>query len=422
VKNINIITNNISLSGWTKNDFLNYIKSINLNQQIIFNTLNYPNSNSLSENFQSFDSTDEFLKDIATAGGGTYYNFDSLGSIVDSYESSAGLVPLTSQPVYTTCDEYYPINSQPPIESPNFRYEDGVVVETPKEGISDPTNITDSRSGYLNIDIIPIQVIPEPPTEEIIPIPPFPSGDIPPIIPNIQPAGPIEDAPPQATPIPSPSIPVFIGGGGGGRSSNPGPSPNPPQPAGCTERNKPITFTITSREWKASPTTNGNPCKCQKEGTYVVKGKIYNSNCIGKNVSINGTITITDKYNGSVLKKYEGSTTVGVNGSNGEPIPKEPPSPFDPTKPTPTTLPLSTLQINPNVQGIEPRGADPGQSVPSINKNDMNPSVQGIPTNTSKPSVQGIDSTIKNVGQGMNLDNSTVGKGVGVQGLKTTLF
>ena len=396
VKNINIITNNISLSGWTKNDFLNYIKTINNNQKVIFNTLNYPNSNSLSENFQSFDSTDEFLKDIATAGGGTYYNLDSLGSIVDSYESSVGLVPLTSQPVYTICDGYYPSDSQPPI--------------------SNEISLTDPRSGYLGITIPPTQVIPPIPPVVIPPIPPI---QLPNIIPNIEPPGPVEDAPAEATPTPSASIPVLIGGGGGS-PSNPGPSPRPPQPARCTERDKPITFTITSREWRLSPTTNGNPCKCQKEGIYVIKGKIYNPNCIGKNVPINGTITITDG-NGR-LTKYEGSTTVGVNGSNGEPIPKQEPSPFDSTKPTPTPISLSTLQINPNVKGLTPANTNPGQSVSSINKNDMISTSKSIQANTYKSSVLGINPASKDVGQKTNISNSTIGKGPGVLGLKTTLF
>ena len=236
-------------------------------------------------------------------------------------------------------------------------------------------------------------------------------------------------APAQAAPAQSASIPFLIGGGGGS-PSKPGPGPNPVPPTRCTKRDEKITFEITSREWQPSPTTNGSPCRCQKEGKYVIKGRIYNPNCIGKNVTINGTITITDK-NGR-LTKYEGSTTVGVNGSNGEPIPKEPPSLFDQNKPTPSPISLSTLPMNPNVKGFSTTNTNLSQSIPGFNKNNVQPAVQNL-NPASKPSVQGLNPASKtsvqnlnpaskNVAQGMNLSNSKVGKGAGVQGLKTTLF
>jgi len=200
VKSINLITNNISLSGWDRNNFLNYIKSINNDQQIIFNTLNCPNSNSLDSNFKSFDSSSEFLKDIATAGGGTYYNCDNYSSTVDNYGGYAGLVPLTTQPLYTTCDGYYPSNSQPPIAS--------------------ETLLTDSRSGYLGITIPPTQVIPVDPP---VVIPSIPVIELPPIVPNIEPPGPVEDAPIEAIPqLDPPQEPIsdvgnpFVFPGGGG--------------------------------------------------------------------------------------------------------------------------------------------------------------------------------------------------------------
>jgi len=289
VKSINLITNNISLSGWDRNDFLNYIKSVNNNEQIIFNTLNCPNSNSLDSNFKSFDSSSEFLKDIAAAGGGTYYNCDNYFSTVDNYGGYAGLVPLTNQALYTTCNGYYPTDSQPPI--------------------GDEIISTDPRSGYLGITLPPTQVIPVDPP---VVIPPIPAIELPPIVPDIQIPGPVEDAPIEANP--PLEEPIFFVGGGGG-SGGPGPSPNPKPPTKCDKRNEKITFTITSREWESSSVINGKPCKCQQQGVYVVKGTVSNPNCIAKNVKIDGTIRITDKY-GNILKKYEGSTSVAVNGTN----------------------------------------------------------------------------------------------------------
>jgi hypothetical protein len=404
VKSINLITNNISLSGWDRNDFLNYIKSVNNNEQIIFNTLNCPNSNSLDDNFKSFDSSSEFLKDIATAGGGTYYNCDNYFSTIDNYGGYAGLVPLTSQALYTTCDGYYPANSQPPIRS---------------ETVS-----TDSRSGYLGITLPPAQFIPVDPP---VVIPPIPAIELPPIIPYIEPPGPVEDAPEQANPpLDPPQEPIsdvgnpFVFPGGGGSPSGPGPSPRPKPPTKCDKRNEKITFTITSREWKTSPTSNGKPCKCQKEGVYVVKGTVSNPNCIGKNVKINGTIRITDK-SGNILKKYEGSTSVGVNGTNGEEIPKETPSPFDKNNPTPSQVPSiseSNIVGKPNVQGLN-NGPDFKPEVKGLDQYKMDgPNVQGLKTNAPTPSVQGLktDAPAPSV-QGLN-SNPAVGK-PSVQGLST---
>ena len=262
VKNINLITNNISLSGWDRNDFLNYIKSINNDQQIIFNTLNCPNSNSLDGNFKSFDSSSEFLKDIATAGGGTYYNCDNYSSTVDSYGGYAGLVPLTSQSLYTTCDGYYPSDSQPPIEN--------------------QTVPTDSRSGYLGITLPPTQVIPPNPPVVIPTIPPI---KLPPTIPVIQEPGEPESAP--SLPLPPTRLPGLVGGGG-----TPGGKPKPTPTTQCGDRpsdkrDAKITFFIKNRGWKTLPTINGDPCKCQKEGVYEIKGTLSNQNCIPKNVKIN---------------------------------------------------------------------------------------------------------------------------------------
>jgi hypothetical protein len=392
------------LSGWDRNTFLNYIKLINSNQKIIFNTLNCPNSNSLDNNFKSFDSSSEFLKDIATAGGGTYYNCDNNFSTVDNYGGYAGLVPLTSQAFYTTCNGYYPTDSQPPI--------------------GDEIILTDPRSGYLGITLPPIQNFPVDPP---VVIPPIPAIELPPIIPDIQIPGPVEDAPLIATPpLDSPQKPIsdvgnpFTISAGGIKSSGPSKEKNPSQPAKCTKRDEKITFTITSREWESSPLINGKPCKCQKEGVYVVKGTVSNPNCIGKNVKIDGTIRITDKY-GNILKKYEGSTSVGVNGTNGDEAPKEPKSIFDKDNPTPSQVPSiseSNTVGKPNVQGLN-NGPDFKPEVKGLDQYKMdNPNVQGLKTNTYTTSVQGLktDTPAPSV-QGLN-SNPAVGK-PSVQGLST---
>ena len=410
VKSINLITNNISLSGWDRNDFLNYIKSINNDQQIIFNTLNCPDNNSIDGNFKSFDSTSEFLKDIATAGGGTYYNCDNYYSTVDNYGGYAGLVPLTSQPLYTTCNAYYPTDSQPPIESPNFQeISPGVVISIPPESTNPQTNITDSRSGYLGITLPPTQVIPVDPP---VVIPSIPVIELPPIIPDIQIPGTIEDAPEEAIPqLDSPQKPIsndgnpFVFAVGGGSSTGGGETKKNPTPkATCDKRDQKIELTITSHKWISSPTTNGKPCKCQRQGVYEIKGTISNPNCVGKNVRIDGSFYILDKYSSNTLARYDGSTSVGILGTNNEEIPKSEKTfkdwDTDPNQGRQITDPFP----RPNVEGLnsdkwvkpEVKGTDQYKindpSVPGLKTNTPDPSVQGLKTNPAvgDPNVNGF--------------------------------
>ena len=413
VKSINLITNNISLSGWDRNDFLNYIKSINNDQQIIFNTLNCPDTNSIDDNFKSFDSTSEFLKDIATAGGGTYYNCDNYYSTVDNYGGYAGLVPLTTQALYTTCDGYYPSNSQPPIAS--------------------ETLLTDSRSGYRGVTLPPTQVIPVDPP---VVIPPIPVIELPPIIPDIEPPGPVEDAPEEAIPqLDPPQKPisndgnpfVFAGGGGGSTKSNPYVPPERKPSTTCQKRDEKIQLTITSHKWRISPATNGNPCKCQKKGIYEIKGTISNPNCIGKRVRIDGDFRIY--RDNEMVDQSKGSTDVEILGANNEPIPKEGKT-FPDWNTDPNQVKLSDLNIDPNVQGLNPDKwvkpesvsldkykisdaatknlndhkitieqtksiTDTQKAPPSVQGLTTNPAVgqpntQGLPTNTTPPSVPGL--------------------------------
>ena len=465
VKSINLITNNISLSGWDRNDFLNYIKSINNNQQIIFNTLNCPNPNTANNNFKSFDNSSEFLKDIAIAGGGTYYNCDNYSSTVDHYGGYAGLVPRTSQALYATCNGYYPVDSQPPIESPNFQEvsppnfqevsppnfqevsppssqeaspgapgapsapsdfgesSPNIVISIPPESTNPQADPTDSRDGYDGIALPPQQAIPvDPPVD----IPPIPAIDLPPIIPDIKIPGPVEDAPPEATPkldtpqepISNVGNPLFIGGSTSVSAPYERPTKNP-TPAKCDKKDEKITFTITSRSWESSPSNGGNPCKCQTPGVYIVKGTVSNPNCVGKNVKINGTIRITDKISSNLLTKYEGETEVEILGVNGEEIPKETPSPSDPTNPSPSQVPSiseSNVVNRPNVGGTEngpefkteTKGTEykfNDTKVPSIQKT-TDPKVEGL-KDTPRPSV--TDTKI----------NPVVGK-PGVGGLQNT--
>jgi hypothetical protein len=398
VKNINIITNNISLSGWNRNDFLNYIKSINLSEQIIFNTLNCPNSNSLSDNFNSSDSSDEFLRDIAVAGGGTYYNCSNVKSAVDNYGGYNGLVPLSSQPVYVTCSKYYPINSQPPIESPNFYYENGEIVKGPEEGISNQTTITDSRSGYLGIDIIPIEVIPQPPTGEIVSLP-IPNIELPNITVDIEPVGTLEG--PLTGVLANPIQRVYGGGALGGNWSTP--SSNPYTWVECDRRDERLGIVIDSRGWNPEPATRkiNGICVCDSQGTYIIKGRIFNTNCIGFIRKIAATLTVRTKFSSY---KYQGETKVTILGVGNAPIPTEPKDPWDATKPDPNLSSVASIQrdtwrgstttIGPNpYQGSTTSiGPNPynGDSVASIQRDNWRGSTTTIGPNPYQGSTTSI--------------------------------
>lgn len=310
VKNINLITNNISLSGWTKDNFLTYIKNINLNYQIIFNTIDCANTRELDSNFKSFDSTSEFLKDIATAGGGSYYNLAS------KFE---GLVPFTNQPVYVTCNRYYPPSSQPPIDS---------IIYNP------PT--VDARPGHTGIEILPPQTIPPQPV--LLPSPP--AIETPIVVPDIIIPGPIEDAPPNISQPLKPIEPELLIIGGGGASPGTKPSPNPSPKGTCSKRDLKLGLSVTSAAFSPEPKyqKTNNKCRCKKNGTFVIKGTITNPNCIGKNVIITGKVRIRDEF-GNTKKTFEGTTTVALLGSGGESVPQEKPSPFDNAKPDPKLSP-----------------------------------------------------------------------------------
>jgi len=283
IRNINIVTNYIALSGWTKNEFLNYIKDIYTKRRTIVNVLNCPNRNATKDNFESFDSMDEFLKDVATIGGGTYYNCsNNLKSNVDSYIGYNGLIPLNYYPVFATCNGYYP----------------GQVTQF---------STTDGEQG---IDIIAApQMLP--PLQPVI-------VDVPDIETTIEDHG--SDITPDRQKV-EPQRRTY-GGGGGGSTSGPGPSPNPPNPANCDERNLATPVNITSATYTTKPKVKliGGICTCIAEGVLTIKGTIENPNCIGKDIIITATAKMIKN---GVEKKYFGETTVTLLGKNGETVPRQ---------------------------------------------------------------------------------------------------
>lgn len=275
VKNINIFTNHIALSGVSKNEFLNYIKNIYTSQKIIFNVLNC-DYNRNKDNFQSFDSMNEFLKDTATIGGGTYYDC-SRTSNVDANYSYDNLIPLTNQPVYATCNGFYP--------------------DVPG---------TSTESGKEGVDTIPVPIIPP-----VIPI------VIPPVIPTVPvvvvPPGPEITTTTTTTTTPKPPY----GGGGGGDPSGPGDPPRTPETA-CNEPvGARVNFTTTSATFTKNSTyyeQNGE-CKCKTPGVLTVKGTVTSNYC--KDREENLSITVFGVVDGvqCLGTKKTADVTVTAKGS-----------------------------------------------------------------------------------------------------------
>ena len=337
IRNINIVTNHIALSGWNKNQFLDYIKDIYTNRRTIFNVLNCSNVNRNNDNFQSFDTMDEFLKDIATIGGGTYYNCSNhLKSNVDSYIGYNGLVPLNYQPVFATCNGFYPA----------------------------AVSQFDTTSGQEGIDIIPIpQVLPP-----IIPV------VIDPVLVDVIPEVPIVitlPGPVITPPDPKKLEPQQITYGGGGSTGGPGDDPNDPPKGTCQKRDGRLQVTITSASYtkKAKYKETANGCKCTSPGTITIEGTIENPNCIGTQVTISASATVT--VNGKQEKK-SGEVTVDVLGKDGEPVPKQPGQNDKPIKPDVPGLDKKTI-------------SDPGSQFKEFSK---------TPTDPGKK-ISGLDTTFK---------------------------
>jgi hypothetical protein len=276
VKNINIFTNHIALSGVSKNEFLNYIKNIYTSQKIIFNVLNC-DYNRNKDNFQSFDSMNEFLKDTATIGGGTYYDCSRISN-VDANYSYDNLIPLTNQPVYATCNGFYP--------------------DVPG---------TSTESGKEGVDTIPVPVVPP-----VIPI------VIPPVIPTVPvvvvPPGPVI----TTTTTTTTTTPAPYGGGGGGGGSPGGPGDGPRRPdKPCDEGASPqVTFSTTSAKFTKNSTyyERGLECLCKTKGILTVKGTVTNTYCKDRkekmSISVYGQVDSTRCQ----PKKASGEVEVDVPG------------------------------------------------------------------------------------------------------------
>ena len=398
IRNINIVTNHIALSGLNKNEFLDYIKDIYTNRRTILNVLNCSNVNRNNDNFQSFDSMDEFLKDIATIGGGTYYNCSNhLKSNVDSYIGYNGLVPLNYQPVFATCNGFYPAGSQ-----------------------------FDTTSGQEGIDIIPIPAV----------LPPIIPVVIDPVIVEVIPD---EVEVPIVITTPGPVItppeekklePQQISYGGGGSTGGPGKKPPNENKSTCDKRNLRMQVTVTSASYtkkaKYKSTGGEDPtCICEGPGVITIKGTIDNPNCIGSQVTISASARLT--VNGKEVIKG-GEATVDVLGKDGEPVPKQPglnDKPItppkvddlkettkpgvqgfensemfkktevkgfekdtitikeqpgkkitDPLSPTQPVKPLDSRKDAPNVEGLKPM---------------QKPNVKGLPSQGFNPSVKGLN-------------------------------
>jgi len=343
IRNINIVTNHIALSGFNKNEFLDYIKDIYTNRRTIFNVLNCSNVNRNNDNFQSFDTMDEFLKDIATIGGGTYYNCSNNSkSNVDSYIGYNGLVPLNYQPVFATCNGFYPTGSQ-----------------------------FDNAPGQEGIDIIPIP--PQVLTPELFPpiIPPIIPVVVDPVIVEVIPdevevpivittPGPVISPPEEKKLEPQQ---ITYGGGasnsGGDKTKEEKKKPKPT----CDKRNGKLQVTVTSASYtkKARNKSTGGEdptCVCQTPGVITIEGTIENPNCIGQRVSISASARLT--VNGKPVIRG-GQDEVDVLGKDGEEVPKEGTNikpfekpktkDFEPTK-SPEVKGLGPI-TTPNVEGLE---------------------------------------------------------------------
>jgi len=263
VRNINIVTNRISLTGYTKNEFLQYIGNIYNSSGIIFNTLNcqYANNSSL-------DFTSEFLKDIAKFGGGTYYTCSPDPSNVDSFSDYNSLIPLSKEKIYTVCDKKYPVISG-----------------------------KDTRAGQVGIDFSLPQVT--------ISLPSFSSSGN--IIPDAGTGVPI----PDYTKIPIIEVdnldkndqakPTF-GGGGGGPQKEPGPGPTQDPTRGnitadCSQEYRELFLNagILSYEWIDQPQiskTSDLKCSCTSPGKLKIKGVVFNPNCIERKVTVEVRATL----------------------------------------------------------------------------------------------------------------------------------
>jgi hypothetical protein len=335
IRNINIVTNHMALSGFSKNQFLDYIKDIYTNRRTIFNVLNCSNVNRNNDNFQSFDTMDEFLRDISTIGGGTYYNCsNNLKSNVDSYIGYNGLVPLNYQPVFATCNGFYPAGSQ-----------------------------FDTTSGQEGIDIVPIpEVLPpiipvviDPVIVEVIPD----EVEVPIVITTPGPVIP----PPDPKKLEPPQISY---GGGGSSSSKPADKPTKEDKSTCDKRNGKMQVTVTSASYtkKAKYKETADGCKCTSPGTITIEGTIENPNCIGSQVTISATARVT--VEGALVIKG-GSDTVDVLGKDGEPVPKQPG--------------LNDKPMKPDVPGLDKKTiSDPGSQFKSLDTVKMDPNVKGLDT------------------------------------------
>ena len=275
LKIINLFTNYPILSGLKKNDFLSYIGNVNANSGIIFNTFNSNTANLTIDNpyYSSYDNASEFLKDIASFGGGTYYSYQDATDIVDGYIGYDNFLPLNSgNKMYMVCNNVYPA-------SPG----------------------TDTRPGYDGIN--------NPPGNSAAPVyPPINvTGNLPSSgIPINMPTGSYQSIPSGTT--------FRIGGGPITPSPGPGPSPGPSTSL-CEPRNKDLKLTLTNWTWEKDPTYSptSSSCKCTKEGTLKIKFTVANPNCISKEARVSAVYKLYDM--GTLVRTYEGAAQISMAGA-----------------------------------------------------------------------------------------------------------
>jgi len=313
IRNINLFTNRIALSGISRNNFLQYIKNINNSGRFTINVFDAPDFSTRGKqdvwynttydnkvysetslenklNVFSTDNFEPFLKDIAEIGGGTYYNLYGLTHLRDLYSlNSLSIAPIFTEPMYAVCDGAYPAGSFPTGDQPDV----------------------DTTPGQTGIDLVPI-IIP------VIPIPiPITGGDgATPPGPDIPPAA-EENNPPD--PESRPRIGGGGGGGGGGGSSTGGTTSKP----GCLNPSKySINQSVGGLEWTTQPEYGlvGGKCKCKKQGLARAKITFTNPNC-APNSTYGYTVTLKVYSRGSNIGTYrlEAPLTTVPAGDKGSP-------------------------------------------------------------------------------------------------------